>query len=437
MNKPALIQSVLPAAQNVMLDFTLPERDSDVVAVYDRAKVAEYGITRDIQSMCSELNTSLLGISDSLKGATSTSQKIVRDMADAGAPSAPVESISNFSDLVRYTQICDHSQIGKTTTETVDYLKSQGCEVVGFKNYFDMPMDKTHYRGMHLQVMHPCGQVFELQIHSQESYNAKTEGHQYYEIYRDSNNTPAEKDAAITRCQEIHDTIISPEDTIGLEIEPSPREEIGASDYRIDVERNIEGDSVIISGAVLKGEETLYEVKETHYFSKLDGEQQGSCVREIYDHELGAQYATTYDSVAKEDPHHADGEKGIWPEVAWTEGTYEKDDGEKQYFTIDEQGEVTEHAIDVAPTIQEFYERIDMKDTSIDSNQAKFTEIEEKTTAIAATDVKYELLDMIDKDESGNERIEETNDVDKEKECIDLTEAPEDDGGAGIDAQED
>lgn len=93
--------------------------------------------------------------------ASSVEDKLLRSEAahsKDGRSFFPKDSLLQFKDAIRYTEICDHDNITQITKRTIDAMEKQGYALSGVKNYFSHPYPDTGYKGMHLNFISPYGQ---------------------------------------------------------------------------------------------------------------------------------------------------------------------------------------------------------------------------------------------------------------------------------------
>lgn len=153
---------------------------------YDKARRAEPGITKDLVDISKQLGMQMTGLKYSVKTATSVENKVKRKSKGRLTPKDEAKVIAGMGDLVRYTQMGKHADLAKNTRITIDTLQKRGYKVTKLDNkYLDK---KSDYKGIHLDVVSPTGQKFELQIHSKESMAVKNKLHP---IYEKSRNLPA------------------------------------------------------------------------------------------------------------------------------------------------------------------------------------------------------------------------------------------------------
>lgn len=172
---------------------------------YTKARKAEPKITKDLVNISKDLNMGMTGLKYSVKTASSVENKI-RRKNKAKLPDHVV--VKNMGDLVRYTQMGKHSDLGKNAVKTVDALRSHGYKVTKIDNkYLDKNSD---YKGIHLDCISPDGQKFELQIHSKESMAVKNKLHPIYEKSRNMKEGSPERIALENQMRDISATLPMP-----------------------------------------------------------------------------------------------------------------------------------------------------------------------------------------------------------------------------------
>lgn len=149
---------------------------------YDKARRAEPKITKDLVDISKQLGMEMTGLKYSVKTATSVENKVKRKSKGRLTSKGEANVIAGMGDLVRYTQMGKHADLAKNTQITMDTLQNRGYNVTKLDNkYLDK---KSDYKGIHLDVVSPTGQKFELQIHSKESMAVKNKLHPIYEKSR-------------------------------------------------------------------------------------------------------------------------------------------------------------------------------------------------------------------------------------------------------------
>lgn len=160
--------------------------------MYHQAELEEPAVTGLLKSVESD-QAYLEGLEYRLKTVSSLSRKLLLTAHENGVTLD--EARADIGDALRYTLIIDDSVYTEKTKETLDFLKDAGYQVTKFKNYW--ANDERAYQGINCNLSCPNGMVFELQFHTQDSYETKGEKtHKYYEIMRDENASDEEKEEA-------------------------------------------------------------------------------------------------------------------------------------------------------------------------------------------------------------------------------------------------
>lgn len=200
-----------------MVDNRFSNKYESVNAIYQEIRALEPIITADMQNLANTIGTSFIGTEYSIKTASSIEDKLKRaeqvfernkNILDNGF--TPKQQLKHFKDIIRYTEICQHSDIMKTAKQTIEHLESQGYVLSGIRNYYINPYPDTGYRGLHLNFITPYGQEMELQVHSQESFDAKQTGHSLYEQIRSISTLEADKEQLKNEIKLVHGTISKP-----------------------------------------------------------------------------------------------------------------------------------------------------------------------------------------------------------------------------------
>ena len=199
--------SVNPAGEGRMniVTSSTPKTDEEREAAalaekkYQAAAAAEPKVTAVLQKLEDE-KAHLEGLEHRLKTVESLTRKILSDAHDMEV--SLEEAANQVKDSLRYTFIIDEADYVAYTPKILDALKASGNKVTKFKNYWND--DTRAYQGINCNLQTRDGVIFELQFHTQISYDTKGEKtHMYYEIMRDENATPEERAEA----REKHDAL--------------------------------------------------------------------------------------------------------------------------------------------------------------------------------------------------------------------------------------
>ena len=163
------------------------------------AKEVEPDVTAILKSIEPE-KAHLEGLEFRLKSLDSLTRKIISDSHDMEVTLE--EAAANIKDVLRYTFIIDENDYTEITKKTLDTLTEKSYPVYTFKNFW--AKDDFDYQGINCQINSPSGIIFELQFHTQESYDTKSvKTHKYYEIIRSETASNEEKAEAYQKQTEL------------------------------------------------------------------------------------------------------------------------------------------------------------------------------------------------------------------------------------------
>lgn len=160
-----------------------PEENAAADAFLRRAQAAESRITPVVQGAAGSTNSTLLGYPDYvLKSPESFKRKLATTLAES--PNRNIDdALADMKDSVRYTMRFPGEGTAYTdgVNTTLQHFQNAGFEPVKFKNTWGSPA----YQGINSFWRDPnTGHVFEMQFHTQESFDAKMVTHDLYEQAR-------------------------------------------------------------------------------------------------------------------------------------------------------------------------------------------------------------------------------------------------------------
>lgn len=148
-----------------------PEEREEYLSIVEK----EAAITADAQSIADKNGAELKGLENRVKTPSSTYEK----MYDRGEP----RKLGGMNDIIRYTEVYPADRLAEGTNASLDEYESRGYTVDRVKNTWDE--ENASYRGINATLTSPDGQKFEVQFHTQESYDLKNgELHKLYEERR-------------------------------------------------------------------------------------------------------------------------------------------------------------------------------------------------------------------------------------------------------------
>jgi hypothetical protein len=157
---------------------------------YERVREVERGTVtpamRRIEAEDPERH--LAGLENRLKGKDRLTEKVEFDVRKKGV--SVDEAISNVKDAIRYTLVYPEQRYSDGLYRDCQRLESNGYELMERRNSWD----KDQYKGINSRWQVPeHGQVFEVQFHTQASFDAKELTHSAYEKLRIGVPTPSEQ----------------------------------------------------------------------------------------------------------------------------------------------------------------------------------------------------------------------------------------------------
>jgi hypothetical protein len=169
-----------------------PAADAQVGRACDRVRDIEQRVItpamRDIES--EDPDRSLVGLDHRLKGPDRLKEKVA-DYLWADPDATAGEAVSMVSDTVRFTFCYADERYAAGVSGDLDRLEAHGFELVRpLKNYWEA----DRYKGINSQWREPdSGVRFEVQFHTQVSFEAKQLTHGVYERLRSRSTEDAER----------------------------------------------------------------------------------------------------------------------------------------------------------------------------------------------------------------------------------------------------
>lgn len=185
---------------------------------YNVSIFKEPEITKELKQVISKTNGELSGLQYRLKTEASYTRKVEKEIIDlqksvdkAGKVYTITKSdaIYNMRDVVRYTSISSKETLVADFNDIIDNLEDGGYKLVKVKNTF-----KKHeeYKGINCTLEDANGYQFELQFHTQQSFDLKNgELHKLYEKQRLVTTTAEEKVSLRKQMLDLSDQIDLPD----------------------------------------------------------------------------------------------------------------------------------------------------------------------------------------------------------------------------------
>lgn len=148
--------------------------------ILDRARQAEQKITDSMTAIEAEIpGANLVGLDHRLKHEDRFKEKLAQDLqAMPGRNSADVAN--DIPDVLRYTYQSEVASYTGNYYEMCRRIESHGNELVLSRNFWN----DSQYKGINTRWETPQGQLFEVQLHTADSFTAKQFTHSAYERIR-------------------------------------------------------------------------------------------------------------------------------------------------------------------------------------------------------------------------------------------------------------
>jgi len=168
-----------------------PEADAEVERSCGRIReIAESVITPAMRAIESEdPDRHLIGLEHHLKGTDRLKEKVAAALEEQ-PDLTPRQALSAVPDAIRFTLSYSHEQYTAGITADLGRLTASGCELAKpLKNAWE----SDQYKGINSQWRESVtGQLFEVQFHTQASFEAKQVSHAAYERIRNPQTSDAE-----------------------------------------------------------------------------------------------------------------------------------------------------------------------------------------------------------------------------------------------------
>lgn len=172
-----------------------------------KAAAEEPAVTQALQEF-ENGQAKLVGLEHRLKSEESFARKVI-SLADDEEISLEAAAASIY-DALRYTICIEPEVYVSKATELLKGLEAKGYAVNQFSNRWD----GEEYKGLNTKLATPSGYVFELQIHTPQSYEVKEATHKYYETARRDNATAEEVEEANRMQREMTAAVVVPEGAV-------------------------------------------------------------------------------------------------------------------------------------------------------------------------------------------------------------------------------
>lgn len=149
----------------------------------ERVREIEPAVTRDLADAASRREARLVDLATRFKTEKSIIRKL--EQAEAYNPDISEKRLKRrVLDALRYTMVCPAERYSRTVKDALAELRENGYEFEkkDIRNYWP---EHELYKGINVTLrVEGAGDVFELQFHTDESWEAKNQAHPLYEESR-------------------------------------------------------------------------------------------------------------------------------------------------------------------------------------------------------------------------------------------------------------
>ncbi len=190
-----------PVKENLMLS---------VDKLVEKSQKIEPTITVDINNIATKAGGKLVGLENRLKSPSSIKRKIEAEVADGFSKSF---SLNKIRDAIRYTTVFKEGDF-VTRYKAMQYLLAiKGYKTIIVKNTWK---NDSAYKGVNTFIQNEDGDVFEMQYHTQQSFDVKNGLlHKLYEQFRNPKTPFHEKEKLLLEMRKLSSKIKAPK---GIEL---------------------------------------------------------------------------------------------------------------------------------------------------------------------------------------------------------------------------
>lgn len=179
---------------------------------YDAIMKQEPETTKALIGVVKSIGAEMAGLEFCVKGGKSLGEKLERNMKKYGYENEKM-AMKEMTDVLRYTVLAEHDKIADSTENIIRAMEKKGYKTFQVENKWleNGKQFRSAYHGIHLLFQNKQGTIFEMQIHSPETFDIKmNKTHKDYEIARGIKSTPEEKEAANERMMKCWDDVPLP-----------------------------------------------------------------------------------------------------------------------------------------------------------------------------------------------------------------------------------
>ena len=205
---PVLDDSVKASsnAQEVPSEPIKEDLSLSVDKLVEKSQKIEPTITADISNIATKSGGKLVGLENRLKSPYSIKRKIEAEVADGFSRSL---SLNKIRDAIRYTTVFKENDFVTRYKAMQHLLATEGYKTIVVKNTWK---NDSAYKGVNTFIQNEDGDVFEMQYHTQQSFDVKNGLlHKLYEKFRDPKTSIHEKEKLLLEMRKLSSKIKIPE----------------------------------------------------------------------------------------------------------------------------------------------------------------------------------------------------------------------------------
>jgi len=177
-----------------------------VEKLVEKSQKIEPTITADISNIATKSGGKLVGLENRLKSPYSIKRKIEAEVADGFSKSL---SLNKIRDAIRYTTVFKENDFVTRYKAMQHLLATEGYKTIVVKNTWK---NDSAYKGVNTFIQNEDGDVFEMQYHTQQSFDVKNGLlHKLYEKFRDPKTPIHEKEKLLLEMRKLSSKIKVPE----------------------------------------------------------------------------------------------------------------------------------------------------------------------------------------------------------------------------------
>ena len=177
---------------------TKEDVDLSISEIIAYSQKIEPKITSDLTSIMDKVGGKLVGLDFRLKSQSSLKRKIETEIADGFTHS---QAVNKIRDAIRYTTVFKEKDF-VTRYKAMQYLLAiKGYKTIVVKNTWK---NDSAYKGVNTFIQNENGDVFEMQYHTQQSFDVKNGLlHKLYEKFRDLKTPIHEKEKLLLEMRKL------------------------------------------------------------------------------------------------------------------------------------------------------------------------------------------------------------------------------------------